>query len=108
MKSILSVSLNPTIQKTLVFPNFVSDTVNRAVQHRLDASGKGINVSRVLTQLGKNCTHLTQLGGQFRAIFLELCEQDGLTIEWVESQSPIRFCYTIINNEDKSVTELVE
>jgi 1-phosphofructokinase/tagatose 6-phosphate kinase len=26
----------------------------------------------------------------------------------VESHSPIRFCYTIINNADKSVTELVE
>jgi 1-phosphofructokinase/tagatose 6-phosphate kinase len=108
MKSILSVSLNPTIQKTLVFPSFVPDTVNRISQHRMDASGKGINVSRVLTQLGKKNIHLTQLGGQFRASFLALCEQDGLAVEWVESQSPIRFCYTIINNADKSVTELVE
>jgi 1-phosphofructokinase/tagatose 6-phosphate kinase len=108
MKSILSICLNPTIQKTLVFSDFTPDRVNRIVRHRLDASGKGINVSRVLTQLGKKCMHLTQLGGSFRAIFLELCAQDGLSVEWVESYSPIRFCYTLINNKDRSVTELVE
>ncbi|MDR0311961.1 MAG: PfkB family carbohydrate kinase [Treponema sp.] len=108
MKSILSICLNPTIQKTLVFSNITPDKVNRTVGHRLDASGKGINVSRVLTQLGKKCVHLTQLGGSFRAMFLELCALDGLAIEWVESHSPIRFCYTLINNKDKSVTELVE
>jgi 1-phosphofructokinase/tagatose 6-phosphate kinase len=108
MKSILSICLNPTIQKTLAFSNITTNRVNRTVGHRLDASGKGINVSRVLTQLGKKCMHLTQLGGSFRDIFLELCAQDGLAIEWVESHSPIRFCYTLINNKDKSVTELVE
>ena len=107
-KHILSVCLNPAIQKTLVFSNFFPDTVNRIAQHRTDASGKGINVCRVLTQLGKNNIHLTQLGGEFRYGFLEMCMQDRLNIEWVESHSPIRFCYTIINTQDRSVTELVE
>ena len=108
MKAILSISLNPTLQKTLVFSTMVPDTVNRALLHRLDASGKGINVSRVLTQLGKKCIHLTQLGGTFRNIFLELCLADGLTVEWVESNSPVRFCYTLLNREEKTATELIE
>jgi 1-phosphofructokinase/tagatose 6-phosphate kinase len=104
----LSVCMNPTLQKTLVFSGLVPDRVNRTAEHRLDASGKGINVSRVLTQLGENCIHLTQLGGVFREPFLELCRQDSLKVEWVESSSPIRFCYTIINKEKRTVTELVE
>ena len=108
MKAILSIGLNPTMQKTLVFSGLVSDTVNRAVSHRLDASGKGINVCRVLTQLGKNSVHLSQLGGRFRPVFLDLCAADGLNVEWVESQSQIRFCYTLIDSVDRSVTELVE
>ena len=100
--------MNPTLQKTLVFSDLIPDTVNRALMQRLDASGKGVNVSRVLTQLGKNCIHLTQLGGSLRSLFLDLCAQDKINIQWVESNSPIRFCYTLINKKDSDVTELVE
>jgi len=106
--SFLAVCMNPTLQKTLVFPGLVRDTVNRTAEYRLDASGKGINVCRVLTQLGKDCCHLTQLGGALRPLFLDLCGSDGLRVEWVESSSPIRFCYTLIDRSDNSVTELVE
>jgi 1-phosphofructokinase/tagatose 6-phosphate kinase len=75
-------------------------------------SGKGINVTRVLTQLGKKAVHLTQLGGALRPLFLSLCEKDGLSVEWVESESQIRFCYTLLTESDVkkkgAVTELVE
>jgi len=104
----LTICLNPTIQKTLRFPSVTPNMVNRTAVHRLDVSGKGINVTRVLTQLGKKAAHLTQLGGEFRPLFLSLCKQDGLSVEWVESNSEIRFCYTVINESDKYVTELVE
>jgi len=82
--------------------------VNRTGVHRLDASGKGINVTRVLTQLGKRTVHLTQLGGVLRPLFLSLCEQDGLSVQWAESESQIRFCYTLLSDADGSVTELIE
>jgi fructose-1-phosphate kinase PfkB-like protein len=72
----LTVCLNPTIQKTLRYPSITPGTVNRTAHHRLDVSGKGINVTRVLTQLGKKVTHLTQLGGVMRPLFLSLCEKD--------------------------------
>jgi 1-phosphofructokinase/tagatose 6-phosphate kinase len=104
----LTVCLNPTLQKTLRFSAIIPDTVNRTGVHRLDASGKGVNVSRVLRQLGKDTVHLTQLGGVMRPLFLSLCAQDSLTVEWVESESPIRFCYTLIGDTGTSVTELVE
>jgi len=104
----LTVCLNPTLQKTLRFPSVISGTVNRAVNHRLDVSGKGINVTRVLTQLGKKALHLTQLGGDMRPLFLSLSKSDGLSVEWVESYSEIRFCYTVLNDSNNSVTEMVE
>jgi 1-phosphofructokinase/tagatose 6-phosphate kinase len=100
--------MNPTLQKTLVFSGLVRDEVNRTGEYRLDVAGKGINASRVLTQLGKDCCHLTQLGGVLRPLFLELCGRDGLRVEWVESGSPIRFCYTLLDRAEKSVTELIE
>jgi 1-phosphofructokinase/tagatose 6-phosphate kinase len=108
MISFLTVCLNPTLQKTLRFPSVAANAVNRTADHRLDASGKGINVTRVLTQLGKRAVHLTQLGGVLRPLFLSLCEQDGLSVDWVESESPIRFCYTLLTHSDSGVTELIE
>jgi 1-phosphofructokinase/tagatose 6-phosphate kinase len=106
--SFITVCLNPTLQKTLVFPSLLPDAVNRCSGHRFDVSGKGINVCRVLTQLGKENIHLTQLGGSFRPVFLDLCNKDNLNIKWVESHSAIRFCYTVIDKEKHQVTELVE
>jgi tagatose 6-phosphate kinase len=110
----LTVCLNPTLQKTLRFSSIYPGTVNRTGVHRLDASGKGINVTRVLTQLGKKAVHLTQLGGVLRPLFLSLCEQDGLSVQWAESESQIRFCYTLLSDADgalpngSAVTELIE
>ena len=106
--SFLTVCLNPTLQKTLRFPSIYPGTVNRTGVHRLDASGKGINVTRVLTQLGKKAMHLTQLGGGLRPLFLSLCEEDGLSVLWAESKSQIRFCYTLLSDSDGAVTELIE
>ena len=43
-----------------------------------------------------------------RPLFLSLCEQDGYSVQWVESGSQIRFCYTLLSDGDGAVTELVE
>jgi 1-phosphofructokinase/tagatose 6-phosphate kinase len=101
----LTVCLNPTLQKTLRFSSIYPGTVNRTGVHRLDASGKGINVSRVLTQLGKKTVHLTQLGGIMRPLFLSLCEQDNYSVQWVESESEIRFCYTLLSSTESTLSD---
>ena len=100
--------MSPTLQKTLVFSGLEKNRVNRTGEYHLDIAGKGINAARVLHQLGKDCGHLTQLGGAFRPLFMELCASDGIRLEWVESHSQIRFCYTLVDKAKKAVTELVE
>jgi 1-phosphofructokinase/tagatose 6-phosphate kinase len=104
--------MSPTLQKILCFAEITADRVNRTARHRLDVAGKGVNITRVLTQLGKKALHLTQLGGQLRPLFLDLCAAEGLAVRWVESGSPIRFCYTLITgpspDSPAAVTELVE
>lgn len=105
---ILTICLNPVIQKTIVLPDLVENQVNRSHEYYNDASGKGVNVTRVLTQLGERVVHLTQLGGRFRDYFLSMAEQDGLNIQWVESFSEIRSCYTLLNQSRKTSTEIVE
>ena len=104
----LVVCLNPVIQKTLVFDKLAIDHVNRARIVRTDASGKGVNVARVLSQRGADVTHLTHAGGPNRDWFLALCAADGLDVRGAESGSELRFCSTVIDLAEKTATELVE
>ncbi len=107
-KTFLCVCLNPVIQKTLMFDRLHIGEVNRTSRHRIDVAGKGICPTRVLTQLGEKAVHLTQLGGPTRDWFLSMCASDGLAVEWVESEAPIRFCTTLIETGTREATELVE
>lgn len=106
--SVLTVSLNPTVQKTLVLDEFELGGVNRSFEYLFTVGGKGANASRVLRQLGHNPVYLTQAGGQTRPFFLSQMEQDGVRTEWVESNSEIRFCYTLVRKDPHSATEIVE
>ncbi len=49
---IFTVTLNPTIDQTLVLERFVAGDTLRVKSSRFDPGGKGINVSRVVRELG--------------------------------------------------------
>ncbi|SIQ65190.1 1-phosphofructokinase/tagatose 6-phosphate kinase [Alkalispirochaeta americana] len=104
----LTVCLNPTLQKTLVFDTLGVGEVNRAREERLDASGKGVNVTRVLRQLGEDVVHLTHAGGRDRQLFEALCREDDLSLEIISCESPLRTCTTLLERATGSTTELIE
>jgi 1-phosphofructokinase family hexose kinase len=106
--AILVVCLNPTFQRTMVLDHLWEGEVNRCSQYYLDASGKGINVARVISQLGGKAIHLTHLGGARTQELLGLLSEDSIEAVWADSHSPIRTCTTVINKERGSTTELVE
>jgi fructose-1-phosphate kinase PfkB-like protein len=105
---VLTVCLNPTIQRTFVVDEFRTGEVNRAVEHRTDASGKGVNVARVLFQLGARASHLTHSGGRRHELFCELARRDGVEIDAVETNIELRVASTIVDRSTNTTTELVE
>ena len=107
MSRFLAVCLNPTFQRTISLAELEPGEVNRATKARLDASGKGINVARVLRQLGGEVRHLTHLGPGSDE-FLSLCRTDGLEVIWTDSPSPIRTCITLLDGSHSSTTEIIE
>lgn len=107
MPRFLSVCLNPTLQRTVCLKQLEKGEVNRAIEARLDASGKGINVSRVLQQLGADVKQLTHIGPG-KELFLELCRKDKLEILSIESDSAVRTCITLLDGSEDSTTEIVE
>ncbi len=105
---ILAVCLNPTMQKTLVFDSFHPGEVNRVVDERLDASGKGVNVARVAVELGAPAVHLTHTGGREAERFRQLCRADKVDLADVVCDSEIRFCTTVVDRSTSTTTEIVE
>lgn len=108
MKRAVSLCLNPTIQHTMLFDRFREGEVNRAARLSVDASGKGVNLARVLAQLGERPLHVTHAGGRDAAWFAALCAAEGIELRACDSRSEIRRCHTAIDASKGIATELVE
>lgn len=108
MKSVLVVCLNPTFQKTYMFDSFILGEVNRAKYLREDASGKGINVCRILTQKNIDNVIISHLHYKDEKRMLELTQRDNINLKYVlDYDSRVRTCSTILTKSGQT-TELVE
>lgn len=61
---IITLTMNPAVDRTLQVEKFTVDRVNLIREDRADVGGKGINVSKVIRQLGGRTKTITFLGGQ--------------------------------------------
>ena len=68
---ILTVTMNPSIDTRYQLDKLIIDDVNRVTPEKT-AGGKGLNVSRVLLQLGDDVLATGLLGGHMVPIWLSL------------------------------------
>jgi tagatose 6-phosphate kinase len=108
MAYILTVGLNPALQKTLVFDHYRPDAVNRASSSTHLASGKGINVSRTLSILGHQTVCTGILGGPNGVLIEEDLKKEKLHSAFTSIAGSTRLCITLIDKERSSTTELIE
>lgn len=114
---IFTVTLNPAIDKTVVIPNFSAGNVNRIDSFRIDAGGKGFNVSKCLCKLGVKSTAAAILGGVAGEQLQEMMNMMGICTLSVsiEGQSrtnikiidPVRGENTDINEPGPEVSQQV-
>lgn len=105
---ICTVTLNPAIDKTVVIPNFSAGTVNRIQSMRVDAGGKGINVTKCLDNLGIKSIAGTILGGSVGEEILSLLTQKGITVLHVAAPGQTRTNLKIIDQEQGKNTDINE
>ncbi|MBR1937856.1 MAG: carbohydrate kinase [Spirochaetales bacterium] len=108
MKAVLTICLSPTFQKTLHFDSFKEGEVNRASFVSETVAGKGINVSRTVQALGRPSMNLCQIGGCRLGEFLSYLKREDIDIGYIEVESEIRTCTTLIDRQRGVITELVE
>lgn len=87
---IITVTLNPALDKTLILPGFAVNTVNRVQDSRLDPGGKGINVSKSVQALGGSTLAIGVLGGASGGYIKAALDQLGLANDMVITGSTTR------------------
>lgn len=108
MSKIVCVCFSTTIQKTIQFENLRLEDVNRSKNYIKDASGKAINAARVLNQLESGCaTVVCPVGKENFKEFMELAKKDSLGISAVETPGRTRVCWTLVDVDNHTTTELV-
>lgn len=78
MARILTLTLNPALDLTVSLDTLQPGAVNRSLEMRRDAAGKGLNVAQVLADLGHSVTVGGFLGAANAAQFEALFQRRGL------------------------------
>lgn len=105
---IYTVTLNPAFDKTVVIPEFEADTVNRIREIRLDAGGKGLNVSKMIYNLGGVSCAFLALGEAGRDEFQSLLPDSAASVEILEAEGRIRTNLKIIDPIRHTNTDINE
>ncbi|MFI9767110.1 1-phosphofructokinase [Streptomyces sp. NPDC052415] len=69
---ILTVTPNPSLDRTYEVPSLERGEVNRATGERMDPGGKGVNVSRAVAAAGRRTVAVLPLGGAPGALVAQL------------------------------------
>lgn len=106
---ITTVTLNAAIDKTYYVPALAKGKVTRVAEVVATAGGKGINVARVLKQLGHADVKATGFAGGYNGQYIrDRVKAAGIREEFVETSGESRICLNVIDRVDGSSTELLE
>src|SRR5688500_1153372 len=105
---IVCLGTTPTMQRTMLFERLTPDGVNRATEVREYASGKSVNVAKVLRTLGHSALATGFVGGARGLLLREHLDRAGVENDFVEVPAATRLCITTIDGATGAVTELIQ
>lgn len=105
---IYTVTLNPALDKTAQIPDLKVDEVNRIVELRRDAGGKGINVSKVIKELGGVTEAWAILAGNTGAWVQSALEADGIRVNAILAEGETRTNLKVVDPVNDTHTDINE
>jgi 1-phosphofructokinase len=102
---IITVTPNPSLDRTLEVEHLVRGAVHRAGPVRLDAGGKGVNIARALTANGHAARAVLPCGGSDGAALTALLDREGIDHVAVPIEDAVRTNITVAE-ADGTVTKL--
>ncbi|SDK80272.1 1-phosphofructokinase [Glycomyces sambucus] len=104
---IVTVTANPSLDRTIAVDRLRRGRIHRAASDHVDPGGKGVNVSRALVANGHPTRAVLTTGGHAGAELLDLLAEAGVPVEEVPVSQGIRSNLTIAE-ADGTVTKLNE
>jgi 1-phosphofructokinase len=92
---IVTVTPNPSLDRTLDVPDLVVGGVNRAAGRHVEPSGKGVNVTRALAINGVESVAVLPSGGPEGEQVLRLLEAESVRYVAVPIREPVRVNITV-------------
>jgi 1-phosphofructokinase family hexose kinase len=105
---ILTVTLNAAIDRTVAVPNFRLGHRHRAVESRTVAGGKGINVARALSLLGKPVIATGFVGGPTGTRVVEQLHTESVLTDFIRIAGETRVNLAVIDPTSGEQTEINE
>ena len=105
---IYTVTLNPTLDRTMHLARLTVGELNRATHSRTDLSGKGINVSVALRRFGVQSVMMGFRAGVYGRILFQGLSEMGHTCDCVEVAGETRSNITVIDTAQGITTKLNE
>ncbi|WP_438313519.1 1-phosphofructokinase [Streptomyces sp. HUAS TT3] len=102
---ILTVTPNPSLDRTYEVPVLERGAVLRAAADRLDPGGKGVNVSRAVAAAGVRTTAVLPLGGPDGTLLAELLAAQGVDVTAVSISGHTRSNVSIVE-PDATLTKV--
>jgi 1-phosphofructokinase family hexose kinase len=101
---ILTVTLNPLLERRISYNTIKIGTVNRDGKIETKAGGKGINVSRQLNCLGIDNLALTFAGGSTGREFKDVIHHEGIKSVLIHTEAKTREALITIDESGNSIT----
>ncbi len=105
---ILTVALNPVVDRTYTVPGFKPASVNLATQMRIVPGGKGINIARVAAALGAEVSVTGCIGGANGKFIEQELLRRGIRTEFVWLTNESRFTMSFLDPENGVQTVVLE
>lgn len=94
---ILTVTMNPSVDIAYQLDVFNLDTVNRVAETHKTPGGKGLNVTRVLSQVGDDVLATGLLGGKIGEFIQKELDQVGIEHDFSPISGETRNCIAILH-----------
>ena len=107
MKKVITLTLNPALDRTMFFDTFHAGELNRSHRSVMAPGGKGINVSRVLKACGRDTAVYSFKGGMCGELFAKMLAAEELPCRLVETRAETRINIKLMH-ENGAFTEANE
>ncbi|MDR3645683.1 MAG: 1-phosphofructokinase [Clostridia bacterium] len=108
MHTVVTVTLNPCVDKTAVIDRLMPYELNRVRESRVDPAGKGINVAHILQSAGVDVLACGFIAGQQGEYILEATRKEDIPTDFLKVAGETRVNLKLLDASVQKITEINE